>query len=146
MKCMDFLLNWHTSFDLLMEKGLKYCLVYWPIWPIGTHWMNHIWLESLGFWTDWNISQSSKMHATHSYVSDWQICKNKQDFFAIGYCCVHIVIQMHFVLLTTISSLFVREGHFWIILKKDWGLEPPKPDFCQTLSLHHLNQDYNNLI
>ncbi len=68
----------------------------------------------------------------HSNASDWQICKNKQafsDFSAISYCFVHIVmliiIQMHFVLLTTISLLFVWEWHFWIILKKGRGLSPP---------------------
>ncbi len=41
------------------------------------------------------------------------------DFWWISYCFVQIVmlirIQMHFVLLTTISLLFVWEGHFWII-------------------------------
>ncbi len=74
-----------------------------------------------GFWTDWNISQSSKTHATLIYASDWQVAyvKNKQefsDFWAISYCFVQIVmlirIQMHFVLLATISLLFVWEGHF----------------------------------
>ncbi len=64
--------------------------------------------------------QSVKQNArNHSNASDWQICKNKQefsDFWAISYCFVQIVmlirIQMHFVLLTTISMLYVREGHF----------------------------------
>ncbi len=70
-----------------------------------------------GFWTDWNISGIS----TLIYASDWQVAyvKNKQefsDFWAISYCFVKIVmlirIQMHFVLLATISLLFVWEGHF----------------------------------
>ncbi len=90
----------------------------------------------------WNISQSSKTHATHSYASDWQICKNKlefSDFWAISYRFEHIVvliiIQMHFFFsLTTISLLFVWEGHFWIILKRGRGLSPQSPPFCTCLT------------
>ncbi len=44
-----------------------------------------------------------------------------------------IRIQMHFVLLITISLLFVREGHFWIILKKGRGWTPQSPPFCTCL-------------
>ncbi len=84
----------------------------------------------------WNISQSSKTHETHSNASDRQICKRKQefyDFWAISsrFVQIVIVIQMHFVLLTTISLLFVQEGHFWIILKR--GLSPQSPPFCMCL-------------
>ncbi len=89
----------------------------------------------------WKISQSSRTHATHSNASDWQICKNKQefsDFWAISYRFEHIVmliiIQMHFVLLTTISLLFVWDGHFWIILKRGRGLSPQSPPFCTCLT------------
>ncbi len=62
------------------------------------------------------------------------IWKNKQeysDFWAISYCFVQIVmliiIKMHFVLLTTISCLFVWEETFWVILKKGRGLSPQSP-------------------
>ncbi len=82
-------------------------------------------LRGYGFQTVWNISQSNKTHATHSYASDWHTCKNKQDcfyFWAIIYFLNFFLIlirtQMHFVLLNTISLLFVQEGHFQIILKK----------------------------
>ncbi len=84
----------------------------------------------------------SEQTVEYSNASDWQICKNKQefsDFWTISYCFVHIVmliiIQMHFVLLTTISLLFVWEGHFWIILKKGWCLSPqrsPPPQPAMT--------------
>ncbi len=105
----------------------------------STHWKNHIW-EPRFLNRLWNISQSSKTHATRN-ASDWQICKNKQefsDFWAISYRFVHIVmliiIQMHFVLLTTISLLFVWEGHFWIILKKGRGLSPQSPHSARACS------------
>ncbi len=67
----------------------------------------------------------------HATIATPQIdrCKNKQefsDFWAISYRFVHIVmliiIQMHFVLLTTISLIFVWEGHFW----KSAGARAPK--------------------
>ncbi len=94
-----------------------------------------LWPESLWFLNRlWYISQSSKMHVTHSNASDWHICKNKQDFpdfWAISYCFVHIVmsirIQMHFVLLTTIALIFVWEGHFWIIFVGARAPKAPHP-------------------
>ncbi len=109
---------------IIYEKSLKYCLVYFfPSVDLFTE-------RTIGYLERflnrlWNISRSTKTHAFHSNASDWQICKNKQEFFdfwAISYRFEHIVmliiIQMYFVLLATISLLFVWEGHFWIIFKK----------------------------
>ncbi len=73
------------------------------------------------------------------YVTNktWNLKLEFSDFWAISYCFVQIVmlirIQMHFVLLTTVSLLFVREGHFWIILKKGRGSSPQSPPFCTCL-------------
>ncbi len=57
-----------------------------------------------------------------------------------------IIIQMHFVLLTTISLLFVREGHFWIILKKGRGSSPllHMPGLHDVITIHssHLHSNY----
>ncbi len=99
-------------------------------WQCEQQRKNRIWTLRPAVWTK---SQSSKTHETHSNVSDWQICINKQEFsyfWEISYCFVQIVmlirIQMHFVLLTTISLLFVWEGHFWIF-EKGHVLEPPNP-------------------
>ncbi len=55
--------------------------------------------RAYGFRTDWNISQSCKVHVTHSNASDWPICKNKQelsDFWAISCRFVHIVITVQY--------------------------------------------------
>ncbi len=121
-----FLLNRHTSFDYLWKKILNIVGFIFPSVDLQPQFPNRL----------WNISQSSKTHETHSNASDRQICKRKQefyDFWAISYRFVQIVIviQMHFVLLTTISLLFVQEGHFWIILKR--GLSPQSPPFCMCL-------------
>ncbi len=135
---MDFLLNRHTI-DYWWKKKFKilFGLFFLPLLKEPYIKDYRIPLKRLCIYglrarfpnRLWNISQSSKMHATHSNASDWQICKNKQefsDFWAISYCFVHIVmliiIEMHFVLLTTISLLFVCEGHFWINFKKGRGL------------------------
>ncbi len=114
-----------------------YCLVYFYL--LSTHSLKEPWLDSL--LTDWAY-QSVEQNAYNHNASDWQICKNKQelsDFWAISYCFLQFVmlfrIQMHFVLLTTISLLFVREGHFWIILKKGRGsLEPQSPPSARACS------------
>ncbi len=53
--------------------------------PIGTHWKNHMILWFLN--RLWNISQSSKTHATLD-TPHIDICKNKQEFsnfWAISY-------------------------------------------------------------
>ncbi len=136
----------HDTLALIIdEKKFKILFGLFFSFCQSTHWKNHIWLESL-----WNISQSSKAHATHRNASDWQIFKNKQgfyDFWAISCRFVHIVmlirIQMHLVLLTTISLIFVWEGHFWIILKKGQarGSIPQSPcpwrTLCISLFMYH---------
>ncbi len=122
---------------IIDEKCFKYCLAYFFL-P-STHSLKEpymAWEQDCGV----SNSQSSKTPATHSNVSDWQIFKNKQEFsnfWVISYRFVQIVmlirIQMHFVLLTTISLLFVGEGHFWIIFKKSRGSSPQSPPFCTCL-------------
>ncbi len=102
-----------------------------------THWKNH----GLRAYQQTVAYQSVEQNTYNHNASDWQICKNKQelsDFWAISYCFVQIVmwirIKMHFVLLTTISLLFVREGHFWIILKKGRGSSPKAPPSARACS------------
>ncbi len=72
-----------------------------------------------------------------SNASDWQTCKNKQDFWGSSYCFVQIVmlirIQMHFVLLTTIIIAICPRGALLNNLEKGQGLEPPMPPFCTCL-------------
>ncbi len=46
-----------------------------------------------------------------------------------------IRIKMHLILLTTISLLFVWEGHFWIILKK--GSPPPSARACTHMYIQN---------
>ncbi len=144
---MDFLLNRHTSFDW-WKKSFKYCLVYFSFRQ-SIHWKNHIWLESLCFRTDCGISVSQAKRTQPIATPQIDICKNKQefsDFRVISYCfVVHIVmliiIQMHLVLLTTISLLFVW-GALLNKFEKRQGLEPPKPPFCTCLQCIHLTADH----
>ncbi len=136
-------IKWQTGIDEFCKKYkknvnkiyllcLKYCLVYFSFHR-SIHWKNHIWLESLV--SEQTVEyQSVEQNACNPTPQIDSLCKNKQefsDFWTISYCFVHIVmliiIQMHFVLLTTISLLFVCEGHFWIILKKGKGLSPQSP-------------------
>ncbi len=108
----------------------------------------------------WNISQSSKtiwakhMHSicliATPHIDRYVKINRHFPLFSDSYCFVHIVmliiIQMHFVLLTTISLLFVWEGHFWIILKKGRGLSPqrppppPPPPFCTCLVFRYIRE------
>ncbi len=126
---MDFLLNRHTSFDCWWKMSqILFGLFFPSVDPCALTERTIYGLRAYGFWTDCGISVSrAKRTATHSYASDWPICKIN-DFWAISYCFAQIVmlirIQMNFVLCTTISLLFVREGHFWIILKKGRGSSP----------------------
>ncbi len=102
-------------------------------WPISTNWKNHRLYDSRA-WVSEQTMQLSKITKPIATAQIDRYVKNKQefsDFWAISYCFVQIVmliiIKMHFVLLTTISLLFFREGHFWIILKKASGSSPQSP-------------------
>ncbi len=114
-----FLWNRHTSFYYLI---LFFVSFFSSVDPLTERTI----FESLGFRTDCGISVSqAKRTPPMSTPQIDRYVKINRRFWAISYCFVQIVmvitIWMHFVLLTTISLLFVWEGHLWIILKKGRG-------------------------
>ncbi len=102
---------------IIDEKCFKYFLVYFFLPSTHTHWKNHI-LRAYGFWTDCGISvswakctQPIAMPQIDRYV---KINRNFPTFERLVTVLYKLLIriQMHFVLLTTISLLFVRGGTF----------------------------------
>ncbi len=112
------------------------------------HWKNYIWEPMVSEQTGISVSQAKLTQPIATPQIDRYV-KNKQgfsDFWAISYHFVHIamliIIQMHFVLLSTISLLFVWEGHSWIILKKGRGSSPQSPpsarawEVCRSVTVN----------
>ncbi len=105
--------------------------MFWFIFFLPSiHW-NIYGSRAYGFRTDWNISQSCKVHVTHSNASDWPICKNKQelsDFWAIGCRFVHMSLQLKCILFYVYNIIAIcLKGALFNNFERRAGFEPPPP-------------------